>query len=396
LQPCNSATNSDPFPAPTVPSPLPPGQGPDAAEEQTVAISMTGQDLAGRGPGMQAVLWFRGHEFAAPLMLHQLHGPRIELTRYRYGASRITLAGSEPRTTSVVFILDCSQSMRDTIDREAPEVAGTPARSTKMNVAIDALRELLERFGEQGDARIGVRFFGHRVGWRTDEPGTLARREDYPEPISPTLLPYADVELALPLGRFDSVTAGTVVRRLEALRPWGETPLYLSLRQALQDFGPVGCQHRATRGRGHRWHQLPVQPLPGIRSLTRRDRAGYTPSRAFGSIMLGFGIPSDEQATAAREFSALAEATGGSFTVATNASSLIRDLRRQLIRTPFRVLDGETVLGQAELGGTVQLDPVPECVIEVGQVREPVPLEGSEHLQLTLSRAAATHRRAAL
>ncbi|TVS13001.1 MAG: VWA domain-containing protein [Planctomycetaceae bacterium] len=365
--------------------PLPPGQQPGVADEQTVAITLTGQDLSGRGPGMQAVLQFRGHEFATPLRLHHLHGPRIELTRYRYGPSRITLAGTEPRTASIVFILDCSQSMRDRIDVEAPEIAGTPASFTKMQVAIDALRELLERFGERGDARIGVRFFGHRVGWRTDQPDTLARREDYPDPIPPTLPPYADVELALPLGRFDSVTAGTVVRRLEALRPWGETPLYLSLRQALQDFGPLDAQTDRrvvviTDGINYQFN-----PSPEFAPSRAEIEQAYT-EQGVQIDILGFGIPDDEQATAVREFTALADSTGGTFTVATNASSLIRGLQQQLSKTTFRVLDGETVLGQAELGGTVRLDPVRESVIEVGQVREPVQLEGSEHLQLRLSR----------
>src|SRR5208337_2794598 len=110
---------------------------------------------------------------------------------------------------------------------EGPDSPDRVGHRSKLSVAVEAVESMLRRLGEQGDVRVGVRFFGHRVGWRTDKPDTLARQESYPGGVPATLRPYEDVELFLPLGRFDSVTAGGVIRRLHSLKPWGESPIFL-------------------------------------------------------------------------------------------------------------------------------------------------------------------------
>ena len=134
------------------------------------------------------------------------------------------MRGTRAKKASVVFILDCSHSMADPVPVEAPDSSNRGAQMTKMNIAIDALQGMMERLGEQGDVRVGVRFFGHRAGWRTDQNGVIARQENYPGGVPPTLRPYEDVELFLPLGRFDSVTAGNVNRRLQDAQAVGRKP----------------------------------------------------------------------------------------------------------------------------------------------------------------------------
>ena len=310
-----------------------------------VAVPVRSGELKTRGPAFQAAVMFRGHRFATPLMVRELAGTRVEVTRHKYGPSRVTLTGLGRKRASIVFVLDCSHSMLDRVDVEAPSVSGQDSRPGKLNVAADALRTMLERFGERGEMRIGVRFFGHRVGWRTDQTETLARQEAYPDAISPTLRPYEDVELFLPLGRFDSVIAGNVSRRLRELRPWGESPLYLALRQALLDFGPEDDLAEKyvvviTDGKNYQFNP-PPESAPTLGEIEE----AYS-SRGIHVEIVGFAIPADEQATAFREFGELSTRTGGSFSVATNASSLIRDLQRRMVKTEFSVAQGDRVSGQ--------------------------------------------------
>ena len=42
--------------------------------------------------------------------------------------------------------------------------------------------------------------------------------------------------MILPLGRFDDSVGAEVEDILQQVQPWGQSPLYLALRQALDDF----------------------------------------------------------------------------------------------------------------------------------------------------------------
>ena len=97
-------------------------------------------------------------------MLRELGGTRVEVTRHRYGPSRITLTGPGRKQAAIEFILDCSHSMTDPVAVEAPGVSGqkspAPANWTWPWSRCGHAGAVRER----GDMRIGVRFFGHRVG----------------------------------------------------------------------------------------------------------------------------------------------------------------------------------------------------------------------------------------
>jgi hypothetical protein len=360
--------------------------GPSVAGDQ-VTVSVKGLELAIPGRKLQAVAMLRGNEFAGPLTARKVGGRKIEVVRHRYGPSRITLWGPRFKQAAIVFILDCSNSMKDPVPVEAPDFPGQQGQMTKLNVAIDALRGMMERLGEQADSRVGVRFFGHRVGWRTDQSGVVARQESYPGGVPPTLRPYEDVELFLPLGRFDSVTAGVVNQRLASLNPWGESPIYLAMMEALKDFDneDPDAERRVvviTDGVNYQFNPPPESGPP--RSLVEEAYA----SRGVGIDIVGFAIPEEEQSEASREFRQLAGRTGGSFTNATNASSLIRTLEQLVVKTQFRVVDDAGSVSQADLGSTVEL-PLQEgtrvCRVQVEQLQADALLEGGEALQLTVS-----------
>src|SRR5262249_31663465 len=114
---------------------------------------------------------------------------------------------------------------------ESPE-----SLATRMEVAKAALLRMLNSLAARGDARVGVLLYGHRVGWSTRERNQLLTQATYGGPLPEGLKPYEDVETILPLGRFDSLAVAKIAERLDKVKPWGETPLYLSLTQALQEF----------------------------------------------------------------------------------------------------------------------------------------------------------------
>ena len=73
-------------------------------------------------------------------------------------------------------------------------------------------RRIVDALAEQGERRVGVRFYGHRVGWNTKQPTDRLVQQEYARPIPSDLMPYEDVELILPLGRFDQIAAGRVAQ----------------------------------------------------------------------------------------------------------------------------------------------------------------------------------------
>ena len=218
---------------------------------------------------------------------------------------------------------------------------------------------MLERLAQRDNSRVGIRFYGHRVGWNTAQSNQLMRQSKYGRPISPDLRPYEDVELVLPLGRFDSVAAGTVSDLLRTVQPWGETPLYLAIIQALRDFDAddEGTERSVvviTDGVNYQFN--PSADL----SRNRQDVIDAWNRARIPIHIVGFGISAAESDEAQQEFGNLAETTKGSYVPATNAASLMRTLEALIGSSVFTVSDAqENEVGQSSIGSTVTVDPGP-------------------------------------
>jgi hypothetical protein len=353
-----------------------------------IPISVRGRELAGDGKARQAAVLYRGHEFAGPLRIQGVAGAKTEIVRHHDEWGRITLRGPHFGQAAVVFILDCSHSMKDPVAVEVPALADQNNQPTKLHVAVAALRAMSERIGERNDTRVGVRLFGHRVGWRTDQVDVVARQQQYPRRIAPTLKPYEDVELLLPLGRFDSVTAGQVNHELGSLKPWGESPIYLAMMDAVKDFDGEDPQAERrivviTDGINYQFNPPPES------AYRRTDVEELCASRSIRVDIVGFAIPEDEQSEATREFTELARKTAGSFTTAIDPSSLMRTLEQLVERTTFRVTDDTGQEIEAETGETIHVQTKGSqraCRIEVVHLQADTALEGGESLQLVVSR----------
>lgn len=349
---------------------------------------LPGAELASRGPSLEAMALFRGHEFTAPLLLRAAGGYRYDVSLGGYGPPRVSLFGARRRRASVVFVLDCSHSMDAAMAIEAPGTT-TTTDTTRLDVAKNALRRLLDQLSDRGDSRVGVWFFGHRVGWSTQEANKLLRQTRYAAEIPSTLQPFADVEQILPLGRFDSVIAGRVADRLESVRPWGESPLYLALTECLQEFSGEGAAGEQsivviTDGVNNQFN-------PAVEYLrTRGDVVDAAEGKNVRIHIIGFGVAPDEQAEARREFETITNATGGEYFSATNAAALVQSLESLLQPNVFTVQDarGQTE-ATAQVGSTVSLDrianPPQPYYLTFETIEAELPLSNGDAAALSIS-----------
>ena len=140
----------------------------------------------GRGPQLEAVALLRTNAFTTPFLLRETGGARIDFKPYHYGPPTVTLAGRSRKRASIIFILDCSNSMTELTDMEGP---GGVQRIPRIEAAKIALHDMLSQLAAEGDARVGVMFYGHRVGWNLKKPDQMLRQTDYARPIPDDLRP---------------------------------------------------------------------------------------------------------------------------------------------------------------------------------------------------------------
>ena len=118
---------------------------PSEDDGDKVHISVRGRELSGDGNAWQAAVLYRGHEFPGPLRIQELAGAKTEIVRHHDEWSRITLKGPLFGQAAIVFILDCSHSMKEPVAVEAPALAGQNAHWFDAMTGFGA--RLLVRFG---------------------------------------------------------------------------------------------------------------------------------------------------------------------------------------------------------------------------------------------------------
>jgi len=353
-----------------------------------LSYSMRQTAVADRDPVLEAVAMFRGHEFVAPFLLRAAGGVIVDHQPINYGPPCVTLLGHRRKRASFVFILDCSSSMKELVEVEAPGDVNT-SHLPRLEVAKSALRGMLYQLAERDDVRVGVRFYGHRVGWSTSVPNKLLRQHNYAHEIPPELRPYEDVELVLPLGRFDTLAAGAMSELMTTVQPWAETPLYLAIIQTLGDFADDDVDTAksivvVTDGINYQFN------APSDYSKNRQDVLDQWEKQPVPIHIVGFGIPDDESAQAAREFGDLAVRTQGSYVSATTAGELVKSLEALLGPSVYRLTDEiGTEVGRAQIGSTVVVSPAPgrpcRYWVQLEHLREEIELAGGEALELTVS-----------
>jgi len=308
-------------------------------ESQKVTQRLSGQPRDGAGRAFEAVAFFRGHEFKTPFLTEGIGGIRVDYQPNALRPTRLTVFGDRRKRTSIMFVLDCSSSMGELIPVESIGSSEQP----RLDLAKSALAALMEELATRSDARVGVRFYGHRIGWTTTEPVQALAQQDYVGEIPDDLSPSEDVELVLPLGRFDSIEAGKVVRQMESLKAWGQSPSYLALLRCLDDFEKEdGDTDKSvvviTDGANYQFSPANA-PQNTAAPTTKQDILSAWEDRDVPVYILGFGVSDEEASQAEREFRQIAKDTGGAYYPVNNGRDLLKALRERLSLGGYSVED---------------------------------------------------------
>ncbi len=171
------------------------------------------------------MVFFRGRYLTAKLPVRQ--EIRAEVIAFRprpRQPAKIKILGQALEASYVMFVLDCSGSM---------EFPGKPTENgqprTRLEQARDELPQIVESIcGTNPQTRLGLVLFGHR-----EEELTPKSKTDVE-----TVIDF-DAHPRLPGDAAD--IRDDFARRISNLKPKGETPLFLSIGEAMRRF-PRGSQ----------------------------------------------------------------------------------------------------------------------------------------------------------
>lgn len=380
------------IPAGTAATMIDDGKGPITSTVQPLAIPATVaekplrtevtrrlglSDVSTTGTALTSDLRYRGHRFSSKFLFEPVSGPSTVFVPTSAPTSTVRLGGTRRKPISVVFVLDCSNSMREASAIESREAKPT----TKLDVARIALGNMLDELAPLPDVRVGLVLFGHRAAWEPGKLGNLRKQTGYAriEQAPPGLKPYADVEVVLPPGRFDAAIEQTVDSLLGTVVPWGESPLYLAVQNAARTLQPTtGTDAERvvivlTDGIDNQFAPPPAARVT-LDSVTR-ELAGT----GIRVDVIGFGIPERERAAAKSDFEKL-----GTYDVQPAKSTALLESIRAKLGPPGYTVDGRTVsLGDST---TITLPPnrPDESTVAFDEKSTRLELWGGEFVDLVL------------
>lgn len=183
---------------------------------------------------------FRGNSRHFPFEIPGTQSPDsikqvVDISPFPFRQPTVSVAGDLTGTADVIFILDCSATMAKT-------VPGTPPAS-RMSVAKGVLKDILGTMASpKGKFRVITYAFGSRVGWDANDQAFKRPGVNVPAGIVPandvmaleneTLAPLLDHP---PRRNEPGVDVATIQDKIDELQAFGETPLYYSIYQALQE-----------------------------------------------------------------------------------------------------------------------------------------------------------------
>ena len=177
-----------------------------------------------RGQAAEVQALFRGHQWRSPFgVVEGRFQPLIQLREEPSNPS-IKVQGMSKRVVQLLLILDCSASMDELVSEEG-------GQKKRFLVASEALTALLVRL-DKSVFDVALMAYGHRAG--VTKTGKLTFLNP---PGPPGIDTSNDVEMLVNFGKGKEAILeklpGPNTPAEQALRPFGRTPLYLSLVRAL-------------------------------------------------------------------------------------------------------------------------------------------------------------------
>jgi hypothetical protein len=391
---------------------------PEGAQRFVMALPGGSSD----SPKARAVSFFRGRVHSSEdFPLPTFKGIGVDYRPFVYREHSIKLSGDRPEQLSLVFILDCSDSMAEQSKIEAIGVDTAERMKLATDNFTSMLSDIVRRNRQGDDTRVGVRFFGHRLSWQKRPENaprgwvsTLEPQTDYKGEKAEGLTPSEDVELVQELGRFDGRASARISDLLafDSIKPWGETPLYLALSQALDDFNKENRNTRKsiiaiTDGEDYQSVYNPGGRKPVKTTIDMLLTKWHGDKSKPPIHILGFDIDESqgEAARARANYERIAKETGGTYKEIYSGGDLLNHLREHLNVAGYIVKDdqgaplnpvNQGVTEQAKLG-TVLTVPNSQTLPKYFDVffravpAKRVRIEGGEALDLQLVRDGATN-----
>ncbi|MEZ6117704.1 MAG: vWA domain-containing protein [Pirellulaceae bacterium] len=172
----------------------------------------------------EAVALFRGHVRKVPFYGQEVKGPIVRLSNDPTLMARVRVKGDRKEITQLVFVLDCSGSMKNN------------GRMSKAKRVLESVLESLEV--DVAPFRVSLVAYGHRSHWEKtgDKTYTPAASPYFREFGRGTLpLPGDDVQLVYESpARFGNDERRDLLKVIDQLDHFGETPLFFAVQQAVQ------------------------------------------------------------------------------------------------------------------------------------------------------------------
>ncbi|MEL6111041.1 MAG: vWA domain-containing protein, partial [Planctomycetota bacterium] len=268
---------------------------------------------------------FRGHEYGRPLKLAKIGGYKVRVTPNHKSNSTVTVSDGS-NGASIAIILDGSASMGDALESK-----------TKLAVAKSGLNQLLSQIAARGDTQVSLRVFGHRVGWSTTTPVQRMERPGIGA-LAEGVLPSRDVEALFRLNSFGPQEMRQLQSRVAVVQPWGQSPLYLAVKQSLEEFDSQdnSKRHLIVITDGENYQFAPPSDTD-FEPTTARDVLELSRLSDVPIHILGLGVDEAKEPAVVAEFEQLGKESGGGFQALTSATDLTSTLEQLLLRPNYEL-----------------------------------------------------------